>query len=240
MDHFANRFESKVSFLPVDLSSLSSHRLIDDLVHQVRPLWIHFGIPCGTASRARQLPLSAKARARGVPQPRPLRSAKFPLGLPDLSPSETARVESANAVYRTCVRALFAAWKSASRTLLARGLGLLWLPLSANSLGIILALGLRIGISSCRMFIFLCVCMEAIVRRRLVSGVLPRSFRPLLWIAMAAIPMLLMAIGCIWALGSLTLLRRPSTLASSVTVWFVQLLRPCNRLFLRTLFAISA
>ena len=114
MDHFANRFESKVSFLPVDLSSLSSHRLLDDLVHQVRPLWIHFGIPCGTASRARQLPLSAKARARGVPQPRPLRSAKFPLGLPDLSPSETARVESANAVYRTCVRALFAAWKAHS------------------------------------------------------------------------------------------------------------------------------
>ncbi|CAE7929028.1 unnamed protein product, partial [Symbiodinium necroappetens] len=35
----------------------------------------------------------------------------FPLGLPDLTPFEAAKVESANAVYRTCVRVLFAAYK---------------------------------------------------------------------------------------------------------------------------------
>ena len=46
-----------------------------------------------------------------MPTPRPLRSAKFPLGLPDLTALEAAKVESANAVYRTCVRVLFAAYK---------------------------------------------------------------------------------------------------------------------------------
>ena len=84
---------------------------MDDLVHQMRPLWIHCGIPCGTASRARQLPISSRLKALGVPTPRPLRSAKFPLGLPDLTALEAAKVESANAVYRTCVRVLFAAYK---------------------------------------------------------------------------------------------------------------------------------
>ncbi|CAE7297549.1 F25B4.6 [Symbiodinium sp. CCMP2592] len=112
IDHHSNRFESLVSFLPLDLSTLSSRKLVDDLIHHVRPLWIHFGLPCGTSSRARQLPVSPKLRAKGVPAPRPLRSARFPLGLPDLSPLERQRVESANAVYVTCVHALFAAWKA--------------------------------------------------------------------------------------------------------------------------------
>ncbi|CAE7257321.1 F25B4.6 [Symbiodinium sp. CCMP2592] len=111
IDHHGNRFEPKVSCLPIDLGTLSSHRLIDDMIHQLRPLWLHFGLPCGTGSRARQLPISSALRAQGVPQPRPLRSAKFPLGLPDLKPHERLRVEAANAVYSTCVRALFAAWK---------------------------------------------------------------------------------------------------------------------------------
>ena len=97
--------------MPIDLSTLSAQHLMDDLVHQRRPLWIHCGIPCGTASRARQLPIPGRLKALGVPTPRPLRSAKFPLGLPDLTPFEAAKVESANAVYRTCVRVLFAAYK---------------------------------------------------------------------------------------------------------------------------------
>ena len=111
IDHHSNRFEPKVSFLPIDLSTLSAQHLMDDLVHQMRPLWIHCGIPCGTASRARQLPISSRLKALGVPTPRPLRSAKFPLGLPDLTTLEAAKVESASAVYRTCVRVLFAAYK---------------------------------------------------------------------------------------------------------------------------------
>ena len=111
VDHHSNRFDPKVSFLPMDLTQLSSRRLLTDLLHQTRPLWVHLGLPCGTASRARQLPVSPRLRAQGLPAPRPLRSARFPLGLPDLSAPERARVDAANAVYRTCVHALFATWK---------------------------------------------------------------------------------------------------------------------------------
>eukprot|EP00974_Lingulodinium_polyedra_P107091 10367277-Lingulodinium_polyedra.AAC.1 len=60
--------------------------------------------PCGTASRARGIPVAASARAQGVPAPPPLRSALHPLGLPGLDARAQTRVEKANDVYRQCAR----------------------------------------------------------------------------------------------------------------------------------------
>ena len=48
-------------------------------------------------------PVSEKLQAMGVPNPPPLRSATFPLGLPQLSPFHRAKVESANKLYRLAV-----------------------------------------------------------------------------------------------------------------------------------------
>ena len=50
--------------------------------------------PCGTASRAREIPL------QGDQEPRPLRTSDNPEGRPDLSPEETDRVQKANSLYR--------------------------------------------------------------------------------------------------------------------------------------------
>ena len=61
------------------------------------------GLPCGTASRAREKPISV----RGAPQPRPLRDQNNLLGLDGLTDSERHRVDCANKVCRTAEHVLF-------------------------------------------------------------------------------------------------------------------------------------
>ena len=63
-------------------------------------------MPCGTASLARERPVAASLRALGVPNPPPLRSAQFPLGLPNLSSFHQAKVDAANQLYRLGVEIL--------------------------------------------------------------------------------------------------------------------------------------
>ena len=69
----------------------------------MRPQWTHMGLPCGTASRAREKPVSV----RGAPQPRPLRDQNNLLGLDCLKESERHRVNCASKVYRTAEHVLF-------------------------------------------------------------------------------------------------------------------------------------
>ena len=67
---------------------------------------VHLGLPCGTSSRARELPIPQAMRQAGVPEPPPLRSAEFPLGLPNLAPHHQCRVDSANALYFLAVEVI--------------------------------------------------------------------------------------------------------------------------------------
>ena len=62
-----------------------------------------FGLPCGTSSRARELPIPEAMKRAGVPEPPPLRSAEHPLGLPGLADHHWKRVNSANLLYRLAV-----------------------------------------------------------------------------------------------------------------------------------------
>ena len=55
--------------------------------------------PCGSASRARQIPLKKRKFGGNRHGPRPLRSDQFPNGLPNLTPSESERVSLANQLY---------------------------------------------------------------------------------------------------------------------------------------------
>ena len=64
-------------------------------------LW--FGPPSGTASRAREAPLP-QARVA----PRPLRSREFPAGLPELPAEDAARVADANVLYDFIARVVHA------------------------------------------------------------------------------------------------------------------------------------
>ena len=78
-------------------------------MHNNKVDYLHIAPPCGTASRAREKPISAALRAQGIPSPKPLRSESCPLGLPGLQGLDRARVESANAIYLWMVKLVLAA-----------------------------------------------------------------------------------------------------------------------------------
>jgi hypothetical protein len=69
------------------------------MLKEVDVAYIHAAVPCGTASRARDKPIPSKFLRAGAPQPRPLRSEKWPRGLPGLSSNEEMRVKMANEIY---------------------------------------------------------------------------------------------------------------------------------------------
>ena len=66
--------------------------------------------PCGTCSLARCIKLRDE-KARPIPGPAPLRSEKFPEGLPNLSPRNRLRVSLANKLYEFVGRVIKIAHK---------------------------------------------------------------------------------------------------------------------------------
>ena len=65
---------------------------------------IHLGPPCGTASRARNIPVKRKLRSKGAPNPQPLRSSVYPLGLPWLKGLNKTKMDAANCLYEFSAR----------------------------------------------------------------------------------------------------------------------------------------
>ena len=88
----------------ISLQSLG-RQYYSDLQHP-RLFSVHFGLPCGTASRARERPVSEELRAQGVPSPLQLRSADYLLGLPGLSILNQQKADSANALYALAIEVL--------------------------------------------------------------------------------------------------------------------------------------
>ena len=63
-------------------------------------LWVHFGVPCGTASRARFRRISRKIHG-----PPPLRTPQFPDGKPGLTGLHAVKLRAANRLYSYMRRA---------------------------------------------------------------------------------------------------------------------------------------
>ena len=106
-DHKLNRFSPKAKIFQLDLAKAESGQLLSDMYHHMKPQWTQMGLPCGTASRVREKPVSNKLRAEGAPQPRPLRDQDNLMSLADLSPAEQRRVDGANQVYQAAEGILF-------------------------------------------------------------------------------------------------------------------------------------
>ena len=85
IDYHANRFKNKVHIFELDLSLHENISLLEGMIEQMKPVGAHFGLMCGTCSRAREVPVAHALRSQGAPQPAPLRDALHPLGLPNLS-----------------------------------------------------------------------------------------------------------------------------------------------------------
>ena len=91
----------------MDLSSPHSLELLVQFFREVQPIWCHFGLPCGTCSRAREKALSEELREQGAPEPRPLRAAHALMGLDGLTVAEKQRVEAANLIFQNAVVLLY-------------------------------------------------------------------------------------------------------------------------------------
>ena len=103
-DHDASA--ATVPMVLLDLTTKTGEAILWDILPSNNVLGVHMGLPCGTASLARERPVAASLRALGVPNPPLLRSAQHPLGLPNLGSFHQAKVDAANQLYRLGVEIL--------------------------------------------------------------------------------------------------------------------------------------
>ena len=66
----------------LDLTKGRGQAFVKDSLKSGQVACVPMAPPCGTSSRARERKLSRRLRALGVPEPKPLRSAQFPMGFP--------------------------------------------------------------------------------------------------------------------------------------------------------------
>ena len=86
----------KFRTLIFDLTLQADQLLLLEIIRTQRPFLVWFAPPCGTASRARNIPVKNK---HGKAFAKPLRSDLFPDGLPSLEDIDLDRVLAANTLY---------------------------------------------------------------------------------------------------------------------------------------------
>ena len=106
IDHSHNRFTAKVPIFTVDLSKPDEVAVAVNLLHLVKPTAVHFGLMCGTCSRARERAIPRHLRKQGAPEPKQLRDESHLLGRPFLSPWDEEKVQAANTIYRHAITLL--------------------------------------------------------------------------------------------------------------------------------------
>lgn len=104
VDHKANRFTPLAEICTWDLSKEHSWEFLAYILQHYPVKFIHAAPPCGTSSRARDIPLD-----NGGPQP--LRSDKEPDGLSTLQGDDLAQVTAANFIYKGVCKLLIQASK---------------------------------------------------------------------------------------------------------------------------------
>ena len=93
VDYSGNKDQPECNMLTIDLLTDAGKLVFWRLVKDNRVKYVHFGPPCGTASKAREI-----RRVEG-PDPKPLRSDTYPNGLLWLSGLDAEKVRKANGLY---------------------------------------------------------------------------------------------------------------------------------------------
>ena len=104
VDHKANQHRAKSVVLNLDMATTEGQSAILLMVESPLVIAVSMAPPCGTASRARERPVPHHLRARGAPQPPPLRTNAEPYGLSTLSGLNLIRVVQANKIYEFCAK----------------------------------------------------------------------------------------------------------------------------------------
>ena len=94
IDFHGNKHRPFLHVVELDLRKQSTWTFLEHLVLTRRPFHFHGAPPCGTASRARDKPLSDDQHG-----PPPLRSEEYPMGFPWITGVWKDKLNSANAIY---------------------------------------------------------------------------------------------------------------------------------------------
>ena len=100
VDHMMSR-KLRAPAIKLDLTLQRDQEIFDAFLEDECLCYIHFAPPCGTSSRARDIRVrqTQKSRFSYWGDPPPLRSARYPDGLPSASGSSLKRVTQANLLY---------------------------------------------------------------------------------------------------------------------------------------------
>ena len=98
IDHAGNRHRQSAPVLQIDLTLKEDQDRLFLLLGNPRIVYVHIAMPCGTASKAREIPMPAW-KLNGRPAPKPLRSLLHPAGLPTMDGVDKQRVLQANCLY---------------------------------------------------------------------------------------------------------------------------------------------
>eukprot|EP00435_Cladocopium_sp_Y103_P022625 s1635_g5.t1 len=104
--NFLRDARGKVPTFTIDLSIADEVTVANQLLTFAKPEAVHFGLMCGTCSRAREHSLSSTLRRQGAPEPKPLRDESNLFGKPTMSDADRTKVEKANTVYRHAINLL--------------------------------------------------------------------------------------------------------------------------------------
>ena len=94
IDHKQNRFHPLAKICNLSLTEQSSWDYLFWLLDNEYIAFCHMAPPCGTCSRARELPGG----------PPPLRNEAYPWGFDDLDAQQRARVDAANLIYKAMAK----------------------------------------------------------------------------------------------------------------------------------------
>ena len=102
VDWSGNRHQASIPIMVADLTTSHGQELVWRVIKEGKVAFVHMGPPCGTASRARERRIPKWQRRAGAPEPQPLRSTRFPRGLPFLGQVDAEKVRKANCIYDFC------------------------------------------------------------------------------------------------------------------------------------------
>ena len=91
----------------IDLTTKSGQEILWLVLQSPRLVAIHLGLPCGTASKARDRPISKELQQLGVPSPAPL----YPLGIPGVAGVNATKLAKANELYTLGLEIILFAFK---------------------------------------------------------------------------------------------------------------------------------
>eukprot|EP00435_Cladocopium_sp_Y103_P025398 s5678_g6.t1 len=99
IDHMVDKRRVKGPVAKVDLSKKSGQSTVLQWIHEGKVDGVMLAPPCGTSSRAREIPIPRRLRLRSGMQPEPLRSDEHPMGLLHLRGVAKLKVTTANELY---------------------------------------------------------------------------------------------------------------------------------------------